>query len=234
MNKINLKIDKEDLEDHVKRICKGNLRKLVQVCTQCPMLSSVLEVMDSYKWKYNGKALLYEPCARTKDSFKKNRLLVMPSEDEDLRGGITEVKYAIFKELVPRLIKWYKRHTEAFEKEFYGAYGQMEDKRVFYTIKDSLWVVGCGGVIQKNPAREPELGEISDVYLLPKYRGKGLGKMLVRDLIFKARLLGFESLFLTTRKEFEVATKLYQRLGFRQIKNTKYKSKSSTAWELRL
>jgi hypothetical protein len=46
--------------------------------------------------------------------------------------------------------------------------------------------------------------------------------------------LGFEKLFLTTREEFKAATQLYQKLGFVQVPNEKYKSEKSTAWELGL
>jgi N-acetylglutamate synthase-like GNAT family acetyltransferase len=174
-----------------------------------------------------------EPYARTKKAFDKNGLIIMPSTHDDLEG-IVKLKYAIFNELCPRLFAWYSRHPEVFESEFRGPNGQDPNKRVFYTVKDSERVVGCGGLIQKNPKKEPMTGEITDVYLLAELRGKGLGKALVSDLILKAGALGFEKLFLTTRKEFQAATQLYQKLGFVQVPNEKYKSEKSTAWELNL
>jgi ribosomal protein S18 acetylase RimI-like enzyme len=176
---------------------------------------------------------VYEPYARTENAFKKNGLFILPSSGNDLEG-IVKLKYAIFNELCPRLSAWYNRHPEVFESEFRGPNGQDPGKRVFYTAKDSERVVGCGGLIQKNPRKEPMTGEITDIYLIPELRGKGLGKALVSDLIQKAKALGFEKLFLTTRKEFEAATQLYQRLGFVQVPNEKYNSEKSTAWELGL
>ena len=229
---IGVKIEKRSLEDHVKRICRNNLKRPIKICTQCPILGPVIEIMGEWGWKYNGQALFYEPSAKTKETFAKQGLIIGPSQDKDLEG-ITEVKWEIFNELCPRLVRWYKRHPEAFEEEFYGQYGQHPDKRIFYTVRNSQKrVVGCGGLLQKIPG-ESKVGEISDIYLLAKHRGKGLGKALVGDLIYKARLIGFEKLFLTTRKEFKAATQLYKKLGFKKIRNKKYRSKNSTAWELR-
>jgi ribosomal protein S18 acetylase RimI-like enzyme len=176
---------------------------------------------------------VYEPYAKTKKAFDNNGLVIMPSTHDDLEGIVT-LKYAIFDELCPRLSAWYSRHPEVFESEFKGPNGQDPDKRVFYTVKHSEEVVGCGGLIQKNPKKEPMTGEITDIYLIPELRGKGLGKALVSDLIQKADALGFEKLFLTTREEFKAATQLYQKLGFVQVPNEKYKSEKSTAWELGL
>lgn len=176
----------------------------------------------------------YQPDAVTKAKFADNSLLILPSQDSDLEG-IIEMQYVIYNELCPRLTAWYQRHPEAFETEFHGPKGQDPGKRVFYSIKDSeSRIVGCGGLVQKNPMNEPAIAELTDIYLLGEFRGKGLGECLVRDLIGKARVIGFESIFLTTRTEFVAATHLYQKLGFVQIPNEKYKSSNSTAWLLEL
>ncbi|MBI4441108.1 GNAT family N-acetyltransferase [Candidatus Woesearchaeota archaeon] len=141
--------------------------------------------------------------------------------------------YKIFNELCPALTPWYLNHPEAFEREFYGPQGQDMHQRVFYTVADAHGViVGTGGVIQKE--RERHVGELSNIYLDNLYRDKGLGKTLVKDLIGKATKMGFDKLFLTTRTEFVAATALYQKLGFTQIPNEKYRSAHSTAWELNL
>ncbi len=177
--------------------------------------------------------LIYKPSDETKGLFADNRLLIRPSRDTDL-VGIIKLKYSIFAELCPNLVRWYDRHQNAFIDEFEGPHDQDPEKRVFYSVVGSNKIVGCGGLIQKDPRKEPTTGEITDVYLLGNYRGKGLGKALVSDLVTKAEDIGFEKLYLTTRKEFGAATKLYQSLGFEQVKNDRYSAQSSTAWELKL
>jgi hypothetical protein len=59
---ITLKIEKDSLEDHVRRICRGNLKKPAKICTQCPILGPVMELMKEYGWKYNISAMK-EPLA---------------------------------------------------------------------------------------------------------------------------------------------------------------------------
>ena len=175
---------------------------------------------------------LYEPYSSTKKYFKKKDLIIRPSRNDDLESLI-EIKFNIFKELVPRLSSWYKKHPEAFEAEFYGLSHQDPQRRIFYTIENlEKQTVGCGGVIQKEPKKEPNVGELSDIYLLLEHRGKGLGRTLVEDLIRKAKRLDFESIFLTTRVEFDKAVHLYKKVGFEQIKNKKYGSRNSLAFEL--
>lgn len=52
-----LKVKKQDLENHVKRICRSNLKRPAKICTVCPFLDYVLDIMDSYGWTYNKEGL---------------------------------------------------------------------------------------------------------------------------------------------------------------------------------
>jgi len=54
---ITLRIEKDSLEDHVKRICRRNLKKPAKICTQCPILGPVIELMKEHDWKYNISAM---------------------------------------------------------------------------------------------------------------------------------------------------------------------------------
>lgn len=54
---ITIKIDKESLEEHVKRICRSNLKKPAFICTKCPILGPVIDVMKKYEWRYNEEAM---------------------------------------------------------------------------------------------------------------------------------------------------------------------------------
>ena len=59
MVKITLKIEQENLESHVKRICRSNLKKPAKICTQCPIIKPVMDIMQKYDWKYNPEILKY-------------------------------------------------------------------------------------------------------------------------------------------------------------------------------
>jgi len=54
---ITLTIDKGSLEDHVARICKGNLKLPRKICTQCPILGPVIGIMEERGWEYNTEAM---------------------------------------------------------------------------------------------------------------------------------------------------------------------------------
>lgn len=54
---INLKIKNSKLEEHVKRICRSNLKRPAKICTQCPILGPVIDIMEGYGWKYNKEAM---------------------------------------------------------------------------------------------------------------------------------------------------------------------------------
>lgn len=181
------------------------------------------------------------PYEDTVEKFEQFGLNIRPACDEDLEQ-IKELKMQIYGEecLSPTLAGWYKDHPEAFEEEFYGPEGQEPEKRAFYIVEDPEEeifrqpLVGCGGLIQKDPEEEPDTGELIDIYLHKDIRGVGLGESLVRDLINSAEDMGFNELFLTTRREFPAANSLYEKLGFERAPNPKYDSDNSFAYEKEL
>jgi ribosomal protein S18 acetylase RimI-like enzyme len=174
-----------------------------------------------------------EPAAFTKRSYASNGLTIRPAFGRDV-DGLIKMQMTVYQELAPNLARWYTKHPVAFIPEIYGPDGQDPRRRVFYAVTRGKEVVGSGGLIQKAPTTEPDVGEITGMYLLKQYRGLGLGKAIMRDLIGKAKTLKFGTLFLTTRREFDIAQALYQSLGFVQVENTKYCSANSYAFELEL
>lgn len=81
---------------------------------------------------------------------------------------------------------------------------------------------------EKDPANEPEVAEIQKLYLHRNLRGKGLGKIMMLDMIDKAKDIGFEKIYLTTRKEYAAAIGLYKHLGFVESSEEKYPGASKS------
>lgn len=54
---IRLTIDEDNLEDHVKSICRSNLKRPAKICAKCPILGPVIDIMEEYGWKYNKKEM---------------------------------------------------------------------------------------------------------------------------------------------------------------------------------
>jgi GNAT superfamily N-acetyltransferase len=59
-------------------------------------------------------------------------------------------------------------------------------------------------------------GLLEDVFVEEKYRGRGIGKELVKRVIEKARELGCYKLIATSRFERENVHQLYENLGFKK------------------
>ncbi len=57
-------------------------------------------------------------------------------------------------------------------------------------------------------------GEITNVMLLPEYRGQGIGRTIVEEAIERGRRLGAEEFTLEVRVSNARAIKLYESLGF--------------------
>ncbi len=64
---------------------------------------------------------------------------------------------------------------------------------------------------------------IEDVVVDKKYRGKGIGKKIVQDIIAFAKKQGFQKLDLTSSYEREKANLLYQKLGFQKRQSNLYR-----------
>jgi len=56
---------------------------------------------------------------------------------------------------------------------------------------------------------------VTNIALLPDYRGKGLGELLLRNVMDVLRKLGATSMTLEVRVSNHIAQSLYQKLGFK-------------------
>ena len=62
-----------------------------------------------------------------------------------------------------------------------------------------------------------DAGEIKRLYVRPDYRGEGLGRMLVEEIIGEAFATGYDRLCLDTLPSMRSAIKLYESYGFTAV-----------------
>lgn len=81
---------------------------------------------------------------------------------------------------------------------------------------DTLGIVGGGGYAQLGGG-EAGLCELQKMYLLPKARGLGAGRALIRQCISDAAARGYTRMYLETLRSMTAAQALYRSEGFEPL-----------------
>ena len=84
---------------------------------------------------------------------------------------------------------------------------------VFVVAEEDNQVIGYAGIYQS--------GDITNIAVLPEYRGRGFGILLVEEVLRHAKSNGIQSVFLEVRRSNAIAIKLYEKCGFKQISQRK-------------
>lgn len=101
-----------------------------------------------------------------------------------------------------------------------GADRDVVDVETFYqTVGGEFWVVEYQGKVVGTSAYYPiERGEnaveIRKMYLLPEFRGKGIGKFLLQQLEEKIANRGFQQIWIETASALKEAIQLYENSGY--------------------
>ncbi len=83
----------------------------------------------------------------------------------------------------------------------------------FYVVRYKEQIAGVGCMKRL----ETGVGEVQRMYVLPTYRGKGIGRAIINRLIEDARSIGYRQLRLESLKFLEAAHSLYRSVGFLEI-----------------
>lgn len=87
----------------------------------------------------------------------------------------------------------------------------------YYIYLDGSEFIGYGMLRTFGRYDIPTLGDV----IWQRYRQKGHGSQLVRELLAKAHSLGFKKIRLTVSPENKIALEMYNKVGFKQL-NTKF------------
>jgi len=78
-------------------------------------------------------------------------------------------------------------------------------------------LAGCGALRPFNDADDANACEMKRLYVRPRYRRVGLGRVLAQALLDEARHTGYSVMLLDTLDDMESARELYTSLGFVEI-----------------
>lgn len=72
------------------------------------------------------------------------------------------------------------------------------------------------GLVAMRPL-DDSTSEMKRLFILDHYRGKGIGKLLVNDIVAASTAAGYQRMLLDTHPWMEAARKLYLSVGFREV-----------------
>jgi ribosomal protein S18 acetylase RimI-like enzyme len=78
-------------------------------------------------------------------------------------------------------------------------------------------LAGCGALRPFADADDGNACEMKRLYVRPRFRGVGLGRILAQALFDEARSAGYSTILLDTLDDMEAARELYVTLGFIEV-----------------
>ena len=103
----------------------------------------------------------------------------------------------------------YRHETENLEEKYGLPYG-----RLYVALCDES-IAGCIALRKI----DDENCEMKRLYVRPKYRGKGIGSILVKQIIDDARKIGYKHILLDTLPFLKTAINMYKSYGFYEIES---------------
>lgn len=102
-----------------------------------------------------------------------------------------------------------------FERKKYHQFNQLNaiNNAVILYLDDNP--VASGGFKHY----EDGIAEIKRVFVKKEFRGRGLSKIVMEELIKKAKSTGYKKLYLETGAPLRASINLYKSFGFKKIKN---------------
>lgn len=90
------------------------------------------------------------------------------------------------------------------------------DRSIYYVAELNNEIVGGGGIFPTE-GLPTDTCELVKMYIYPRVRGIGLGKVLIQKCIDYAKESGYKNIYLETMPELKQALKTYEKFGFEYI-----------------
>ena len=140
-----------------------------------------------------------------------NSFLVRKIESRD-NSEIEHIIKAIFPEFNMPIVgtAFGDKETPQMFESYQG------EKEVYFVVEELGRVVGGGGI---KPLKdfEDDVCELQKMYLTPKARGKGYGKLLFTKCLEEAKILGYKKCYLESASQLKTAIQIYEKSGFQHL-----------------
>lgn len=92
---------------------------------------------------------------------------------------------------------------------------RLDNKDVIYLFAETEGkLIGMVGAVLNNEIKTKHIGYVIAVYVLPEFRGKGIGMKLIQSLIEECKKVGLEKLEISVTTTQKEAFALYKKIGF--------------------
>ena len=116
---------------------------------------------------------------------------------------------------------------QGFDKELREIEIQYNDPSgILLLLKNKNGFIGCVGLRKINE----EISEMKRMYVKKEFRGKGLSKELIKELIRQAKELKYKSIRLDTLPQMKEAIHLYSSFGFKEIQPYRFNPVDGTKY----
>ena len=92
-----------------------------------------------------------------------------------------------------------------------------KERAIYYVAEINNEIVGGAGVYPTDSLPN-DTCELVKMYLVPKARGLGLGRILIEKCLQQAKDLGYKQIYLESMPELKQALKVYEKFGFEYLK----------------
>ena len=125
--------------------------------------------------------------------------------------GVKQVVLDGFKDFGFEYLEEYDSDLEDPKKHYIDKGG------MFFVLKDDEKIIGTVAIVNKGN----KVAELKRLYVDKEYQGKGFGSKLLDTAIAYCKEKGFTKLEFETNKKFTKAHLLYQKRGFKTIREDK-------------
>jgi putative acetyltransferase len=109
--------------------------------------------------------------------------------------------------------------TVYFDKTTDDLYNLFQHPDSFYFVAEFDGSVVGGGGIFPTSGLPDDTCELVKMYLHKDFRGRGFGRMLIKQCIATAKEAGFKKIYLETMPELKLALNVYEKFGFSYLSN---------------
>ena len=109
-------------------------------------------------------------------------------------------------------------NTVYYDPTTNALYEMFQKERAVYNVAElNLEIVGGAGIYPTDSLPN-DTCELVKMYLVPKARGLGLGRILIEKCLQQAKDLGYKKIYLESMPELKQALKVYANYGFEYLK----------------